>query len=90
VVAAGALSAMLAWYRAYPAFRARSTDLTVREPTLVLWGDRDLYLDFGLAEESLRYCARGSLERAAKASHWLQHERPDWVAARIAAFLKSV
>ena len=49
----GALTAMLNWYRAFRRFRAGATDLIVRQPTLILWGDRDLYLDSRLAKASL-------------------------------------
>jgi pimeloyl-ACP methyl ester carboxylesterase len=83
----GALTAMLNWYRAFPTFRARGAELIVRQPTLVLWGDRDLYLDVGLAEASLRFCANGRLLRVEGASHWLQHERPSLVAEEIVGYL---
>ena len=83
----GALTPMLDWYRAFRHFRARNTDLVVRQPTLILWGDRDLYLAFGLAEASLAFCADGRLRRIEGASHWLQHEGPEMVAEEIIGFL---
>jgi pimeloyl-ACP methyl ester carboxylesterase len=85
--APGALTAMLNWYRALRRFRARGTDLKVRQPTLLLWGDHDLYLDAGLAEASLAYCAAGRLRRFPDASHWLQHEEADVVSQEIREFL---
>ena len=48
----GALTAMVNWYRALRNFRAGGTDLRVRQKTLILWGDRDWFLAFGLAEAS--------------------------------------
>ncbi len=83
----GALTAMLNWYRAFRLFRAGGVDLTVRQPTLILWGDRDIYLEFGLAEASLHFCENGRLRRVEGASHWLQHEGPELVAEEIVGFL---
>ena len=83
----GALTAMLNWYRAFRRFRAGATDLIVRQPTLILWGDRDLYLDFRLAKASLRFCENGRIYRVEGASHWLHHEGPELVAEEIIGFL---
>ena len=68
----GALTAMLNWYRAFLRFRTRGMQLKVRQPTLILWGDRDSYLEFGMAEESLRFCERGRVVRVEGASHWVR------------------
>lgn len=85
----GALTAMLAWYRAFRRFRARSSDLTVRQPTLILWGDRDVFLAYGLARASLPFCSDARVNRVQGASHWLQHEGPELVAEEIIGFLRS-
>src|SRR5687768_1272911 len=83
----GALTAMVNWYRALRNFRAGSIDLRVRQKTLILWGDRDRFLAFGLAEASARFCDDARIIRVERASHWLQHERPRRVTAEILAFL---
>ena len=83
----GALTAMLDWYRAFPKFRARETDLTVRQPTLIIWGDRDAFLEFGLAAASARFCDDARIVRIEGASHWVHHEGPERVAEEIIAFL---
>ena len=84
----GALKAMLAWYRALRRFRARRSDLTVRQPTLILWGNRDVFLANGLAQASLRFCSDARVNLVQGASHWLQHEGPEFVAEEIIGFLR--
>ena len=79
----GALTSMINWYRA--AFRSRSKfgDPTVRVPTKILWGQRDAFLLFEMAQASLRYCTNAELLAFPEATHWLHHEEP----ARIAQLL---
>jgi pimeloyl-ACP methyl ester carboxylesterase len=84
----GALKAMLAWYRTFRRFRARRGDLTVRRPTLILWGDRDVFLSYGLARASLEFCSDARVSRVQGASHWLQHEGPELLAEEIIGFLR--
>jgi pimeloyl-ACP methyl ester carboxylesterase len=85
----GAMKAMLAWYRALRRFRARRSDLTVRQPTLILWGNRDVFLAKGLAQASLRFCSDARVNMVQGASHWLQHEGPEFVAEEIIEFLRA-
>jgi pimeloyl-ACP methyl ester carboxylesterase len=84
----GTVKAMLAWYRAFRRFRARRSDLTVRQPTLILWGDRDIFLAYGLARASLQFCSDARVNRIQGASHWLQHEGPELVSEEIIGFLR--
>jgi pimeloyl-ACP methyl ester carboxylesterase len=72
----GALTAMINWYRALFRVRAKFKDSTVRVPTRILWGEKDAFLMAEMAQESLRYCAKGELFTFANATHWLQHEEP--------------
>lgn len=82
----GALTAMLAWYRALPSTPSRPPRrIAVR--TLILWGDRDSALDRSLAEDSLGLCDAGTVRHFPDATHWLQHERPAEVHDSITAFL---
>ena len=63
--------------------------LIVDIPTLVLWGMDDVALPPELIEGLDRYIPRLTLERVEGASHWIVHEQPEFVAARLAAFLAS-
>ena len=75
----GALHAMINWYRAFRGFRTHRTGLTVRAPTLILWGDGDRFLEFGLAEASRSFCRNARLVRLEGISHWVQHEAAERV-----------
>jgi epoxide hydrolase 4 len=58
----------------------------IKPPTLVLWGDGDVYLTTALAERSVALCENGRVEYFAGVSHWITHEIPDTVNERIATF----
>jgi pimeloyl-ACP methyl ester carboxylesterase len=83
----GALTAMLNWYRALPLAPARLPDAVVHRPALILWGDRDLFLEFGLAEASREFCDNARLRRVEGASHWLHLEGPALIVEEICGFL---
>jgi epoxide hydrolase 4 len=85
----GALTAMINWYRALFRTRAKFPDKIVRVPTRILWGERDAFLLFEMAQESLRYCASAELFTFANASHWLQHEEPDRVSQLLVNFFRA-
>ena len=61
--------------------------LTVEVPTLVLWAMEDVALPPELIDGLDEYIGDLTLEKVAGATHWIVHERPDFVAARLAAFL---
>jgi pimeloyl-ACP methyl ester carboxylesterase len=61
--------------------------LTVDLPTLVLWAMDDAALLPSLVDGLDEYIPRLTLERVPDASHWIVHERPAFVAGRLAAFL---
>jgi pimeloyl-ACP methyl ester carboxylesterase len=61
--------------------------LTVDIPTLVLWAMDDVALLPSLLDGLDGYVPRLTLERVPGASHWIVHERPGFVAARLANFL---
>lgn len=63
--------------------------LTVDLPTLVLWGMDDVALPPELIEGLEDYIPRLTLEKVEGASHWIVHERPEFVAARLASFLQA-
>ena len=62
--------------------------LTVNIPTLVLWAMDDIALPPELIDGLERYIPQLTLEKVEGASHWIVHERPDFVAARLANFLQ--
>lgn len=93
------LAGGLNYYRASPLRPPRPEDpgaagitlpremLTVDIPTLVLWAMEDVALPPELVEGLEDYVSRLTLEKVPGATHWIIHERPDFVAARLAAFL---
>lgn len=93
------LSGPLNYYRASPLRPATGASdtlstlqfadeaVTVRVPTTVLWGDDDAALLPGLLDGLQRWVPDLTVHRVAEASHWIVHERPDWVAAHLARAL---
>lgn len=93
------LTGGLNYYRASPLRPARPEDpaasavalpremLTVDIPTLVLWAMEDTALLPELVDGLEEYIPRLTLEKVPGASHWIIHERPAFVAERLAAFL---
>jgi pimeloyl-ACP methyl ester carboxylesterase len=61
--------------------------LTVDLPTLVLWAMDDVALPPEVIEGLGEYIPRLTLEKVPGATHWIVHERPAFVAERLAAFL---
>ena len=45
----------------------------------VIWGDRDAFLETGLAEASAALCDQAEVFHLPHATHWVQHEEPDAV-----------
>jgi pimeloyl-ACP methyl ester carboxylesterase len=95
------LAGPLNYYRATPLFpptadaqgaRALALDparFVVRVPTLVLWGMRDRALLPCLLDGLDELVPQITVERLPAASHWLAHEEPVLVAARIRSFIGS-
>ncbi len=83
----GALSAAINYYRGAVrdtlTLRARSRP--IRCKVLVLWGRHDRVLGEELATPPARLVPRATVE-IYEASHWLQHDAPDRVNARLLAF----
>ena len=93
------LDPMLNWYRASPLRPAVPGDdalrrvelpdeaVTVRVPTTVLWGERDVALRPGLLRGLERWVPQLELRRVPEGTHWLVHEQPALVADTIAGLL---
>ncbi len=93
----GGLTAMLNWYRAF--FRRRrepqKEESTARRPrfpkieipTLFLWGDADVALDFRTTEGTENYVSNLTFRVFPGISHWIQQEAPEAVNAMLTAWL---
>lgn len=57
--------------------------VTVRVPTTVLWGERDIALRPGLLDGLERWVPQLEVVRVPGASHWIVHEQPDLVVRTI-------
>lgn len=56
---------------------------TVTVPTLVIWAEDDITLPVALLDGLEQYVPQMRLARVPGATHWIVHERPQWVAAEI-------
>jgi pimeloyl-ACP methyl ester carboxylesterase len=66
---------------------AAARDMTVRVPTLVIWGERDTALLTSNLAGLEAFVPDLTVQRIPAASHWVVHEYPDAVSAAIDAFL---
>lgn len=84
---AGALRAMIGWYRAlrYSNF---GMDKDVGLPTLLIWGKQDRALSHEMARPSIERCRDGRLEMIEDATHWIQHEKAEQVNKLIENFIQ--
>lgn len=64
--------------------------LRVTVPTTVLWGEQDHALRPVLLDGLDRWVPDLTVHRRPDASHWIVHEAPDWVIARLREALASV
>lgn len=62
--------------------------LIVKVPTLVIWGDKDIYLLTGLLDGLGKYVPQLTVEHIPDASHWVIHEKPETVNRYILDFIK--
>jgi pimeloyl-ACP methyl ester carboxylesterase len=92
----GGLTAMLNWYRAYfqkkkeprsheP--RPASRFPVIKTPTLFLWGDADVALDFRTTRGTEDYVSDLTFRVFPGVSHWIQQEAPEAVNAMLEAWL---
>jgi pimeloyl-ACP methyl ester carboxylesterase len=85
----GAWTGMINWYRALfqkpPASRRGQR---IPMPVRIIWGKRDAFLDWDLAEKSLELCDQGDLFLIEDASHFVQHDAPDQVNELLLAFFE--
>ncbi|HEX3675343.1 MAG TPA: alpha/beta hydrolase [Rhizomicrobium sp.] len=83
----GAITGGLNWYRAILKRRfPNRKQIRITVPTLVIWGDKDVYGDEKLVEESVALCSNGELVRLENATHWALQDEPDRVNALLGNF----
>ena len=87
----GALGAAVDWYRASLRtwMRGHLKDLTLRTPSLLIWGDRDAYLTTRTADWTRHYVADLEIAYIRGASHWVQQDSPEIVNRHALGFLHS-
>ena len=87
----GALRAMINWYRAGVRLglpRRSNVEWRVSIPTLIIWGDQDIFLLPEMAHESLEFCDDGKCLLLPGVSHWITHEEPERVSSELIAHFK--
>lgn len=84
----GALTAMLDYYRAL-ARRPWRRIAKISPPTLVIWGQGDVFLEAGVARASLKKCQHGQSLFLEAAGHWVQLEAVEAVNAALTKFFKA-
>lgn len=84
----GALGAAVNWYRALRHRSVAPPPVHIRVPLKIIWGERDAFLEAGLADAGLALCDDADLVPLPQASHWLQHEAPDEVNRLLLEFLR--
>ncbi|KAG2461221.1 epoxide hydrolase 4 [Polypterus senegalus] len=84
----GALTGPLNYYRNVFSFLPLNQQ-DVKSPVLLLWGERDAFLEQEMAENSKLYIKNHfRINMISGASHWLQQDQPDIVNTLIWTFLK--
>ena len=68
-------------------FAADPTKLTVKVPTLVIWGEKDTALLTGNLEGLDEYVPQLTIKRIPEGSHWVIHEKPTEVNGYIREFI---
>ncbi|MFL2073014.1 alpha/beta fold hydrolase [Marinilactibacillus psychrotolerans] len=82
---------MINWYRANLKFfaSAKVTD-QITVPTYVIWGMKDQFLSWKLAEKSLEFCDQGQGTLLGESTHWLHHEKPEQISHLITNFISAI
>ncbi|HTT18704.1 MAG TPA: alpha/beta hydrolase [Candidatus Sulfotelmatobacter sp.] len=69
-------------------FGSNQGQITVRVPTLVIWGEKDTALTTGNLDGLNEYVSQLTIKRVPDASHWVVHEKPAEVNGYIREFIK--
>jgi epoxide hydrolase 4 len=77
---AGAMTAMINWYRAVMRYQPpMPKDPRIKVPTLMMWGMKDFALSHRMARPSMDYVDEGNLIFFPEATHWVQHDAAEEV-----------
>ncbi len=80
----GAMTAMIAWYRAaFGRVPSHAASARVRVPLQILWGEKDVFLGAEMVEPSAERCDHVRVIRFPDATHWVQHEESEAVNAAL-------
>jgi pimeloyl-ACP methyl ester carboxylesterase len=85
--APGAIGSMVAWYRAIVRRPRLPRNDRVTRPAMVVFGQRDLALDWRMAPSSVDRCDAGELHLLPDAAHFVQHDAPAEVNRLLLDFL---
>ena len=85
----GSLTAMLNYYRALRKRKKPDQPARILCPTLVLWAEKDSFLEHHVALAALEQCDNGKLSIIQGTTHWLHLEEQERVNAEIIDFLAS-
>jgi pimeloyl-ACP methyl ester carboxylesterase len=85
----GAITGGLNYYRASGTGPRDNADLTVRVPTLVIWGEKDHFLLTGNLDGLSELVPDLTVKRVPGASHWVIHEEPALVNTYIREFINT-
>jgi pimeloyl-ACP methyl ester carboxylesterase len=90
VTAPGAATAMLNYYRAniLRYGKANAPVPRIECPTLLIWGEDDIYLGPRLASANEAYASKLTMKRLPGVSHWVQQDAPEEVNETIAEWAR--
>jgi pimeloyl-ACP methyl ester carboxylesterase len=69
-------------------FVAEVAELTVKVPTLVIWGEKDSYLLSGNLQGLEEFVPDLTIKRVSDGTHWVVHEKPALISHLIREFLR--
>ncbi len=84
----GSLTGMLNYYRALRQRPSPDEPARITLPTLILWGENDVFLERHVAEAAHALCDNARLMIIGGATHWLHVEEPDQVNSALVRFLE--
>jgi pimeloyl-ACP methyl ester carboxylesterase len=85
----GSCQAMINWYRSFvPLFFENQDPLTIKVPTLVLWGVNDTALVPEQARQSAACCENSRVVYFDEATHWVQHEEAQQINPMLEEFFQ--
>ncbi len=83
----GALSSMINYYRALLRYGIGVRIRKIENPTLIIWGEKDVFLLKDVNQNIDKYVSNIKIEYLPDSSHWVHRDEPDKVNAIIENFL---